>query len=65
MPITYEKEHGEIRCALCPHRCVIHEGKSGICRVRMNISGDLSLPYYGVLSAKGMDPIEKKPLYHF
>ena len=65
MPVTYEKDHEKIRCALCPHRCVIAEGKSGICRVRMNKNGDLSLPYYGVLSAKGMDPIEKKPLYHF
>ncbi len=62
---TYEKVNGKIRCDLCPHICLIDEYKSGICRIRKNENGELSLPYYGALSATAMDPIEKKPLYHF
>jgi pyruvate formate lyase activating enzyme len=58
-------EKGMLRCDLCPHRCFIAEGKSGICGVRMNRDGELALPLYGVLSAVSTDPIEKKPLYHF
>ncbi len=57
--------NGKLRCELCPHRCIISDGKMGICRVRYNNSGVLEIPYYGKLSALAMDPIEKKPLYHF
>jgi pyruvate formate lyase activating enzyme len=55
----------EVRCLLCPHRCYIGEGKTGICRIRKNIDGDLYLTTWGVVSSVGFDPIEKKPLYHF
>ncbi|MBN1686378.1 MAG: AmmeMemoRadiSam system radical SAM enzyme [Spirochaetales bacterium] len=65
MSKTYKIADGKIRCTLCPHGCLIGEGASGICRVRKNVNGTLSLPYYGVLSAQAMDPIEKKPLFHF
>lgn len=58
-------KHGRIRCSLCPHRCVIAPGKAGICGVRVNEGGTLTLPYAGRLSAVSIDPIEKKPLYHF
>jgi pyruvate formate lyase activating enzyme len=54
-----------VRCSLCPHECIIHEGKSGICRVRRNISGELIADTYQCLSAINLDPIEKKPLYHY
>lgn len=54
-----------VRCTLCPNECVIREGKSGICGVRANEDGVLSLPFYGRASAIALDPIEKKPLYHF
>lgn len=54
-----------IRCTLCPHGCLIPEGKTGFCRVRRNTEGKLELPYWGALSALGLDPIEKKPLYHY
>lgn len=57
--------NGRIRCGLCPHRCVIAPGKAGICGVRVNEDGTLTLPYAGRLSAISIDPIEKKPLYHF
>ena len=59
------REDGKILCALCPHRCLIAEGGHGICKVRSNSGGSLHLPYYGRISALAVDPIEKKPLYHF
>lgn len=61
----YVSENGKVRCLLCPHRCAIAEGKSGICRVRKNINGRLTAISYGLISALALDPIEKKPLYHF
>lgn len=54
-----------IRCSLCPHRCLIQPGQAGICRVRVNSDGEMTLPYFGRASAIASDPIEKKPLYHF
>lgn len=54
-----------LACSLCPHLCVIPDGKTGLCRVRANRGGKGVLPYYGKLSALAVDPIEKKPLYHF
>ena len=55
----------KVRCQLCPHYCLIDDGKSGICLVRKNIGGDLFSENYEKLSAISTDPIEKKPLYHF
>ena len=60
-----QRADGKVVCELCPHRCVIAEGGHGICRVRENRNGALALPYYGRISALAVDPIEKKPLYHF
>jgi pyruvate formate lyase activating enzyme len=55
----------KIRCDLCPHHCLINAGKTGNCRVRKNIDGTLySLVYNKPISAN-VDPIEKKPLFHF
>ena len=54
-----------LKCNLCPHGCIISDGRTGVCMVRMNEGGELSLPFYGRLSAVSTDPIEKKPLYHF
>jgi pyruvate formate lyase activating enzyme len=58
-------EGGRIRCELCPHRCSLPEGGTGLCKVRRNLGGRLVLPYWGVISALALDPIEKKPLHHF
>ena len=58
-------ENGAVRCELCPHRCLISEGKRGICRVRENRGGRLFALTYGKVSAVQFDPVEKKPLYHF
>jgi pyruvate formate lyase activating enzyme len=56
---------GSIVCELCPHRCRIMEGRSGLCKARRNSGGIMCLPYYGLVSALALDPIEKKPLHHF
>ncbi|MDD3706438.1 MAG: AmmeMemoRadiSam system radical SAM enzyme [Clostridiaceae bacterium] len=62
----YEKiEGGNVICSLCPHGCTIAPGKFGICRVRNNIEGTLYTHNYGKISSIAMDPMEKKPLYHF
>lgn len=62
----YEKIDNErVHCYLCPHHCRISPGKVGICRVRENREGKLYSLNYGKISSAAMDPIEKKPLYHF
>jgi pyruvate formate lyase activating enzyme len=61
----HREEGGFARCDLCPHRCRIAEGKTGLCRVRRLESGELKAVGYGLVSSAAMDPIEKKPLYHF
>ncbi|PKL26620.1 MAG: AmmeMemoRadiSam system radical SAM enzyme [Spirochaetae bacterium HGW-Spirochaetae-3] len=64
--LYYEKEPGGFaRCSLCPHRCRMAPGATGLCHVRRNDAGRISLPFYGDASALSVDPIEKKPLYHF
>jgi len=54
-----------VRCTLCRHRCIIREGESGICRIRVNKEGKLYSLVYGYPIALHIDPIEKKPLFHF
>jgi len=61
----WEPENGAVRCTLCPHRCLIENGHSGRCKVRENINGELYSSVYGIPSALQIDPVEKKPLYHF
>jgi len=55
----------KVRCAVCNHRCTIAEGKRGICAVRENQQGKLYALNYGKTISVHIDPIEKKPLYHF
>lgn len=54
-----------VKCNLCGWRCVIHEGKKGRCMVRENQGGTLHTLVYGKAASYAVDPIEKKPLYHF
>jgi len=62
----YEKAAGGVVCCfLCPHRCRISPGRVGMCGVRKNIDGKLYSINYARVSSWAMDPIEKKPLYHF
>ena len=54
-----------MECTLCPHHCHIAEGKTGVCRSRRNHDGVLVSEVYGKPCAMAVDPVEKKPLYHF
>ncbi|HSB04170.1 MAG TPA: AmmeMemoRadiSam system radical SAM enzyme [Thermodesulfobacteriota bacterium] len=64
--LLYERLEGnKVRCFLCGHHCQISDGKFGICSVRENRGGTLYTHSYGKLIAQNIDPIEKKPLYHF
>ncbi len=58
-------DDGRIACELCPQACRIPEGGSGICRGRVNEGGTLVAVNYGQCVSVAMDPIEKKPLYHY
>lgn len=55
----------KLECLLCPHYCKLAEGKTGICGVRKNTGKVIELITFGVISGFALDPIEKKPLYHF
>ena len=52
-----------IRCIACGHRCLIREGRRGICQVRFNQGRELRVPW-GYVAALNADPVEKKPFYH-
>lgn len=60
-----KREDGKIKCELCPVGCVIAEGKIGVCMGRQNKDGVLYAINYGNVVSIAIDPIEKKPLYHF
>jgi pyruvate formate lyase activating enzyme len=59
------KNKSVVQCILCPKLCVIKEGAVGQCRVRENVKGKLYSKVYGKPCSLAVDPIEKKPLYHF
>ncbi|VVB51296.1 7-carboxy-7-deazaguanine synthase [uncultured archaeon] len=62
----YEKNEGNaVRCRLCAHRCLVQEGKRGVCGVRGNEGGKLYALSYGKIISSAIDPVEKKPLFHF
>ena len=62
----YEKlKNGKVKCSLCHHRCITEPQKRGICGVRENHEGVLYSLVYGKVVAKNIDPIEKKPFFHF
>lgn len=64
--MLYERqEGGRVRCCLCSHRCRISDGRFGFCGVRRNREGKLYTHVYGEVVAANVDPVEKKPLYHF
>jgi len=54
-----------VRCQLCPHQCLLRDGKLGLCRARENRDGQLVTLAYGNPCSISIDPIEKKPLFHF
>ncbi|MHC4295510.1 MAG: AmmeMemoRadiSam system radical SAM enzyme, partial [Planctomycetota bacterium] len=64
--MLWEQVGGEkAQCHLCGHECIIAEGKYGLCRVRENVAGTLRTLSYSSVVALNVDPIEKKPLFHF
>jgi pyruvate formate lyase activating enzyme len=58
-------ENGKIECLLCRHHCKLREGQTGICGVNRNENGKLKNLVYGKPVSINIDPVEKKPLYHF
>ena len=56
---------GSVMCTLCPHQCTLKNHQYGICKVRVNLNGILYSDNYSRVSSMNLDPVEKKPLYHF
>jgi len=65
LAMFWEVEKNKIRCNLCPQFCLISEGQIGLCHTRKNINQQLFAINYAQLTSLALDPIEKKPLYHF
>lgn len=63
--LFWHKEKNGLRCELCARRCFIRENSKGFCKVRMNIKNKLFSLNYGKVMAINVDPVEKKPLFHF
>ncbi len=64
--LYYEaRPEGGVFCRLCPQNCFIGAGKTGLCRVRKNYRGKLYTENYAACTSLALDPVEKKPLYHF
>jgi pyruvate formate lyase activating enzyme len=63
--MLWKAKDGNVICHLCAHRCNIGDGDRGLCGVRLNSEGTLYTLVYGKLISRAIDPIEKKPLYHF
>ncbi len=61
----FERKKDRIQCLICPHKCLISEGQTGVCRIRGVQNNQLIAINYGEVTSAAVDPIEKKPLYHF
>lgn len=61
----FRKDEDLCRCLICPHYCSLKTDEKGICDVRQNVAGSIVALNYGQVSAIALDPIEKKPLYHY
>ena len=57
--------NSKVQCLICPRKCVLAPTQSGFCHVRKNVKGNIELTTYGYNTGLAIDPIEKKPLYHF
>jgi len=62
---TFTHDTAVVRCVLCPHECRLADGERGRCRSRVNLGGELRSLVYGRPISQHVDPIEKKPFYHF
>lgn len=64
--MNYQKKlENKTKCLICPRECLISNGQKGFCHVRENLNGEIVLTTYGYNTGLSLDPIEKKPLYHF
>lgn len=63
--LSEKRKDGKVLCKACSQRCVLQEGEYGKCGIRKNENGELYLTVYGLAAAYNIDPIEKKPLFHF
>lgn len=63
--LSKELHNGKVLCEACSQACVLREGEYGICGVRKVERGELRLLVYGIASAVNVDPVEKKPMFHF
>ncbi|GAI03422.1 unnamed protein product, partial [marine sediment metagenome] len=64
--LLYDKLEGEkVRCNTCPRHCVLGEGQKGFCFTRQNQGGRLFTLIYGEVASRSVNPIEKKPVFHF
>ena len=61
----FNKDNEFTQCLICAHRCRIKDDKLGVCKTIANKGGVLYSINYGILVAQSIDPIEKKPLFHF
>lgn len=58
-------QNGKTQCLICPRKCTLNEGQKGFCKTRKNIDGNIILTVFGYNTGFMVDPVEKKPLYHF
>ncbi|MCP4755396.1 MAG: AmmeMemoRadiSam system radical SAM enzyme [Proteobacteria bacterium] len=63
--LRFKHDESVVGCRLCAHGCIIEKGQRGRCRARMNVDGQLRTLVYGRPISVHVDPIEKKPFYHF
>ena len=64
--MKYQTDSGDkVQCEICPRRCKLSNGQCGFCYVRQNVGGKIILASYGFNTGLAVDPVEKKPLYHF
>lgn len=65
--MKYQKklDNGRVQCMICPRKCTLKDGQRGFCHIRQCINGNIKLTSYGYNTGLAIDPIEKKPLYHF
>jgi pyruvate formate lyase activating enzyme len=63
--ILYDKVGKALNCKICERRCIISPGKTGFCQMRENVDGKIYSLNYAAVSSAAVDPIEKKPLFHF
>ncbi len=63
--ILYQRLNGNLQCNVCQRRCIISDGRRGFCRTRLNSGGKLYSLTYGLVSSISVNPIEKKPVFHF